>query len=125
MFAPTLFRWPWARPPTLRRETDRIGRIGAKVTPGTAYFYTNAGYNALGGLVETVSDQPLGLFLRDEVYRKLGMRDSYTLEVANTPSATELRSAMMEIVSRAADSSSDSPRRIGVRAETSRGQTVR
>lgn len=250
MFAPTLFRWPWRTPPTLRSETDRIGRHGAKVTPGTSYFYTNAGYNALGGLIETVSGQPLGLFLRDEIYRKLGMTDSYNLEVAenldgklqrmgptyvpgdkggwtamwkpgdppevpfargsgglittawdyavfmqmllnggtyggvrllraetvrtiltahtppgarpygygwgineggifthsgstgtyvwgdpargiivvalaNTPSATDLRSTMMAIVNRAADSSSVSPRQIGVRAETIRGQTVR
>jgi CubicO group peptidase (beta-lactamase class C family) len=85
MFAPApLFRWPWSRPPTLRSETDRIGRVGAKVTPGTSYFYTNAGYNALAGLIETVSDQPLGLFLRDEIYRKLGMRDSYNLEVGES-----------------------------------------
>jgi CubicO group peptidase (beta-lactamase class C family) len=82
LFAPAPFRWSSRRTPTLRGETDRIGEVGAKVAPGTSYFYTNAGYNALGGLIESVSQQPLDLFLGDEIFRKLGMSDSYSLETA-------------------------------------------
>jgi len=82
LFAPRWIRWPWSRPPTLRSETDRIGSVGAEATPGSEYFYTNAGYNALGGLVETVSGRPLDMFLRDEIFTPLGMADSYGFEAA-------------------------------------------
>jgi CubicO group peptidase (beta-lactamase class C family) len=80
LFAPEWIRWPWIGPRTLRKETERIGRVGAAAEPGTSYFYTNAGYNALAGLVETVSDQPLDLFLRDQIFEPLGMSDSYSFE---------------------------------------------
>jgi CubicO group peptidase (beta-lactamase class C family) len=80
LFAPAWFRWPWSGRPTLRTETDRIGRVGAEADPGSSYFYTNAGYNALGGLVETVSGQPLEAFLHDNIFKPLGMLDSYSFE---------------------------------------------
>lgn len=80
LFASGWIRWPWSGPRTLRTETDRIGRVGAEAAPGSSYFYTNAGYNALGGLIETVSGQSLDVFLRDEIFKSLGMSDSYSLE---------------------------------------------
>jgi CubicO group peptidase (beta-lactamase class C family) len=80
LFAPEWFRWPWSAPRTLRTETDRIGRVGAAAAPGNSYFYTNAGYNALGGLVETVSGHPLEVFLHDDIFSSLGMWDSYSFE---------------------------------------------
>jgi CubicO group peptidase (beta-lactamase class C family) len=82
LFAPRLVSWPWAGRPTLKSETDRIGRVGAADPPGTSYFYTNAGYNALGGLIETVSGRSLDTFLRDEIFVKLGMLDSYADEAS-------------------------------------------
>jgi CubicO group peptidase (beta-lactamase class C family) len=80
LFAPAWFRWPWSGPPTLRTETDRIGRVGADASPGGSYFYTNAGYNALGGLVETVSGRRLDVFLHDDIFKPLGMLDTYSFE---------------------------------------------
>lgn len=80
LFAPAWIHWPWSGPRTLRKEADRIGSVGAAAEPGTSYFYTNAGYNALAGLVETVSGHPLDLFLRDEIFKPLGLSDSYSFE---------------------------------------------
>lgn len=69
--------------PSLRLEVARFGDVGATVTPGTTYSYSNAGYNTLGALIEIVSGKALEVFLRDEIYRPLGMVDTYNHEVAN------------------------------------------
>lgn len=83
----TLFLEPYAPSgdngePTLQTEVARFGEVGAAVTPGTTYSYSNPGYNTLGALVEIASRQPLEVFLRDAIYTPLGMSDSYHLEVA-------------------------------------------
>jgi CubicO group peptidase (beta-lactamase class C family) len=77
-FPPRLFAFPWSGS-TLRGETNRIGKSGTIVAPG-GYFYSNAGFNALGGLIEAVSGRPLDQFFREEIFEKLGMPDSYSLE---------------------------------------------
>ncbi len=68
--------------PTLQLEVARFGDVGAAVTPGTSYSYSNPGFNTLGALVEIASGRPLADFLHDEVYRPLGMVDTYNWEVA-------------------------------------------
>ena len=80
LFAPGI-RFPWSTR-TLRTEADRIGAVGASSAPGGSYFYTNAGYNALGGLIETVSGRLLDQFWRDEIFTPLGMADSFGTEAA-------------------------------------------
>jgi CubicO group peptidase (beta-lactamase class C family) len=62
--------------PSLRAEVDRFGPIGAEVTPGTSYSYSNPGYNTVGAIVEAVSRQPLEEFLTERIYRPLGMTES-------------------------------------------------
>jgi CubicO group peptidase (beta-lactamase class C family) len=89
MFAPGI-RWPWSGPRTLRSETDRIGNVGATGAAGE-YFYTNAGYNALGGLVEAIAGQSLDTFLRDEIFKPLGMVDSFGHEAADKLQGKEHR----------------------------------
>ena len=69
--------------PTLKLEVARFGEVGAVVAPGTTYSYSNPGYNTLGALVEIASGKALDAFLRDEVYRPLGMVDTYHHEVAS------------------------------------------
>lgn len=69
--------------PTLQLEVARFGEVGATVTPGTTYSYSNPGFNTLGALIEIASGRPLDVFLRDEIYRPLGMVDTYNHEVAN------------------------------------------
>jgi CubicO group peptidase (beta-lactamase class C family) len=80
---PTIFLTPLLKKshehadwPNLRAEVDRFGPIGAAVVPGTSYSYSNAGYNTLGAIVETVSRQPLAEFLTERIYRPLGMIES-------------------------------------------------
>jgi CubicO group peptidase (beta-lactamase class C family) len=69
--------------PSLKLEAARFGEVGAVVTPGTSYSYNNPGYNTLGALIEIASGKPLDQFLRDEIYRPLGMSDTYHMEVAD------------------------------------------
>lgn len=82
MFNPSFISWPLRASPSLKRETDRIGRAGPKNPPGTAYFHASAGYDALGGLIETISGRSLADFLRTEVFEKSGMTDTYVHETA-------------------------------------------
>lgn len=60
----------------------RFGEVSAEVLPGTSYSYSNPGYNTLGALIEIASGRSLEVFLREEIYRPLGMVDSYNHEVA-------------------------------------------
>jgi CubicO group peptidase (beta-lactamase class C family) len=85
----TLFLQPYLpksaqRPdaPSLELEAARFGEVGAEVTPGSSYSYSNPGYNTLGALIEIASGQPLDVFLRNEIYQPLGMADSYHHELA-------------------------------------------
>ncbi|MGH7460150.1 MAG: serine hydrolase domain-containing protein, partial [Longimicrobiales bacterium] len=87
---PTLFLQPYLTrsaqhpdAPTLKLEAARFGEVGAEVTPGTSYSYSNPGYNTLGALIEIGSGQPLETFLRNEIYKPLGMVDTYNHEIAN------------------------------------------
>src|SRR5205085_3746094 len=80
---PTIFLSPFLKKtpehsdwPNLRAEVERFGPIGAAVTPGTSYSYSNPGYNTLGAIVEAVSGQPLEEFLSERIYRPLGMTES-------------------------------------------------
>jgi CubicO group peptidase (beta-lactamase class C family) len=68
--------------PSLQLEVARFGEVGAQVLPGTSYSYSNPGYNTLGALVEIASGQSLESFLKERIYRPLGMVDSYNHEVA-------------------------------------------
>lgn len=69
--------------PSLRLEVSRFGEAGADEVPGTTYSYSNAGFNTLGALIEIAGKQPLEVFLRDRIYKPLGMTDSYHHEVAD------------------------------------------
>ncbi len=54
--------------------------LGAKLPllfePGTAWNYSNIGYNVLGRIIEVVSKQPYDQFLREKIFEPLGMRDT-------------------------------------------------
>lgn len=45
--------------------------------PGSSFAYSNANYNVLGLLVQTVSGQPFAEYLVDHVFTPLGMRHSH------------------------------------------------
>jgi CubicO group peptidase (beta-lactamase class C family) len=63
--------------PNLRLEVDRFGDTGAAVEVGKSYQYSNAGYNTLGALIETISGITLDEYLRQKIYAPLGMKDTY------------------------------------------------
>jgi len=65
---------------------DRAGRSGAppladyyrkglpvEVEPGTKWVYSNHGFAVLGQIIEDVTGQPLGRYLREHIFRPLGM----------------------------------------------------
>lgn len=54
--------------------------------PGVAFEYSNYGFAILGQIVAAVARKPYADYLRDEILRPLGMRDS-TLEAAEVPRA--------------------------------------
>jgi len=68
--------------PCLRLEAARFGEVGAVEKPGETYSYSNAGYNTLGALIEERSGKPLEVFLKERIYKPLGMTDSYHHEIA-------------------------------------------
>lgn len=69
--------------PSLKLEVDRFGEIGAAKPIGESYSYSNAGFNTLGAVVETVTGKPLEMCLDQLIYKPLGMNDSYHHEVAD------------------------------------------
>ncbi|MEC7807595.1 MAG: serine hydrolase domain-containing protein, partial [Gemmatimonadota bacterium] len=71
----SLFLQPLAANTTLQREAARFGNVGAAVPPGETYSYSNPGYNTLAALIEIGSGQLLEDYLKDIVYRPLGMTD--------------------------------------------------
>jgi len=44
--------------------------------PGTAWHYSNSGFFLLGAIVEKVSGEPLGVYLRDQFFAPLGMNET-------------------------------------------------
>lgn len=66
--------------PSLQAEVARFGKIGAEEIPGTTYSYSDPGYNTLGALIEVVSGQELGAYLREHIYAPLSMNESWNHE---------------------------------------------
>jgi CubicO group peptidase (beta-lactamase class C family) len=52
------------------------GRLHLIAEPGTRLTYGNHGFATLGQIVEDVTGQPLGGYLRDHIFRPLGMTDT-------------------------------------------------
>jgi len=73
----SLFLPPASANTSLQRAAARFGGVGAAVTPGTTYRYSNPGFNTLGALIEMRSGKLLEAYLDEAIYTPLGMDDSY------------------------------------------------
>jgi CubicO group peptidase (beta-lactamase class C family) len=58
-----------------------LAALGAKsqllFQPGTHWNYSNTGYNILGRIIEVVSKQPYDVFLKEHIFDRLHMDDTY------------------------------------------------
>ena len=59
------------RPPPMAETIRRYGHIVS--APGERYQYSNLGYGVLAHLIARVASRPYAAFMRDEVFRPLGM----------------------------------------------------
>lgn len=67
------FAGRWAEDETPAQLWAAIRNEPLKFQPGTQFSYSNAGYAVLGMVIEKVSGQPYGDFLRDNLFKPLGM----------------------------------------------------
>ncbi len=57
---------------------NSIGENGTQFHPGTKFWYSDAGTEVLGAIVEVVSGIPLDQFIRERLLEPLGMADSFS-----------------------------------------------
>jgi len=62
---------------TLQREVARFPEIGPAEAPGSAYEYSNPGYNTLAAVIEVASGVTIDRFLSDSIFKPLGMDNTY------------------------------------------------
>jgi len=53
--------------------------------PGTRFKYSNTGYMILAAIVEKISKLPIGDFLDEEFFSKIGMNNTYTHSFSDNP----------------------------------------
>jgi CubicO group peptidase (beta-lactamase class C family) len=64
------------RPDTLAQTMARVAAKPLEFTPGERYNYSNSGYMLLGWIIEVASGESYETFLRENIFRPLGMKDS-------------------------------------------------
>lgn len=64
------------RPATLEAQVRALAAVQG-TTPGQSFAYSNANYEALGLVVQTVSGEPYGAYILRHIFAPLGMRRSY------------------------------------------------
>jgi hypothetical protein len=63
--------------PTLWELGNAVGQEGPEFEPDSRFWYTDSGTDALGALVEVVSQTKLDDFVREELLEPLGMSESF------------------------------------------------
>jgi CubicO group peptidase (beta-lactamase class C family)/predicted small lipoprotein YifL len=77
---------------TLRKLADGAGERGPDFSPGSAFQYSDTGYEVLGALVEVIADMPLEQFIQSRILDPLGMADTVTLIDAGDPRTDRIAS---------------------------------
>ncbi len=71
--------------PDLYSLGNSIGVRGPEFTPGSRFWYSDAGAEALGAVVEVVAAVPLDRFVRERLLDPLDMNDTFYLTERETP----------------------------------------
>jgi CubicO group peptidase (beta-lactamase class C family) len=65
---------------TLRAFVASLRQVALDAPPGSRFIYCSGNYNVLGRLVERVSGEPFGRYVRQHIFGPLRMNHSYTSE---------------------------------------------
>ena len=71
------------RYPSLQALADSTGRKGPDFPPGSRFWYSDAGVEVLGAVVEILTGKPLEVCFFETVLKPLGMEDSFFLSRIN------------------------------------------
>ena len=64
---------------------NSVGEIGPQFTPGSKFWYSDAGSEALGAVIEVVSDVTLDRFVRERLLYPLDMNDTFYVTEPEAP----------------------------------------
>lgn len=81
--------------PDLLTQANAVGARGPDDEPGSRFWYSDAGTDALGAIVEVVSGMRLDEFVREELLEPLGMADSFYDLDPDDPRRAEIACAYM------------------------------
>ena len=73
------------QPTTAQHILDTWGKKPLDYEPGTRYQYSNTGYVIAGAIIEKASGMPLLQFLRDRVFKPLGMETIVDVNMGRLP----------------------------------------
>jgi CubicO group peptidase (beta-lactamase class C family) len=76
---------------------NEVGRRGPEFPPGSKLWYSDAGTEALGGLVEAVSGQSLDSFVTENLLQPIGMTDTFYFTPASQDDPRRERIASLYI----------------------------
>lgn len=65
-------------PDALEKSIRQLAATDLNHPPGTTFEYSNSNYDVLGLLVETVSGEPYGVYIQNNLFDPLQMRQSYS-----------------------------------------------
>lgn len=78
---------PMEKPSTPQHILDVWGKRPLDFAPGTRWQYSNTNYVIAGLIVEKVSGMPLMQFLRERIFKPLGMKDVFDSDKHSLPKA--------------------------------------
>ncbi len=85
------------QPITIPDFINLMGRQKLSFTPGSKYMYSDTGYTILAGIIEKVSGEGYGQYLKDHIFRIARMNHTYLWSVDTEKLATGYQN-MREIV---------------------------
>lgn len=71
--------------PDLQTQAKAIGEKGPQFPPGDKFWYSDAGSDAAGAVVEQISGTTIDRFVAERILQPLEMADSFYLSKANDP----------------------------------------